>query len=227
MTPKRPNPFGHRGAWLAAALWGSASLTGAQAQAPDPTPLDTAEAPPIPAYGVRPEKPEKRPVSDTSPYQGLWLSRPPFGGPPDTTPPTWQLAITGDQLWMRDPAAGDLGERGKIKFLWEMDEGMSRRLRVSLTERVLNGAPAPDVEEIWEVSLSTGSVEGFSRAGVYFIRGPAEAAAPAYGIPPDVLIPKPNPTPKPVYGLPPSPRIKPERTPPTPPAPLYGVPPEY
>lgn len=201
MTPKRPSPFGHRGAWLAAALWGSASLTGAQAQEPSPPPLDTAEAPPIPAYGIRPQ-PQPQPVEDVRTYQGVWLSRPPFGGPPDIAPPTWQLAIIGDQLWMRDPAAADLGERGKITFLWELRDGTTRSVRVSLTERVLNGAPAPDAEETWSVSVGAAGVEDFMRGGVSFIRGPEEAVAPAYGLSPEVQ-PIPPPPPEPMYGVPP------------------------
>lgn len=207
MTPPKPTNSRGRSAWVAAALWGSASLS-AQAVAQDLLPLpstDTAEAPPVPAYGVRPQ-PEPRPVSEPALLQGLWLSQPPLGGtPPDPPRPVQHLSIDGERLYQRDPTSGRTGEQGKVTLLWEISEGTSRSIQVRLTERVIDGVAAPDVEERWDLTIYSDGSLSLMRGGVPFAPAPPPPPAPAYGIAPPIEEVKkpPKERPKPVYGGPP------------------------
>jgi hypothetical protein len=181
----------------------------AQAEEPTPQPpLDTAEAPPKPAYGISPDVDAPEPVSEevAAALQGVWLALPAAGDDPGQ--PVVQLSIMGELLYQRDPASDGAGERAKFKPMMQRSgDGGRVSVWVTLTERAVDGAEAPDVDEQWVLRFQGDGTRTLQRGGVAFGPGPKPVPAPAYGIAPpppvDVRPNKPQPVPKPVYGLPP------------------------
>lgn len=164
-SPTSPLPLrtlGRRGGVLALALWGSSAFNAAAQDPPviDPNaPIDTAESPPVDIYGGPPMRDEPSPIKRKPPARITKPDDAPWEYPSDLQG-DWDSAglatfsVHGSAYTFQQGRARD--EAGTLSIYPVIDLSAApnapRLLLVLLTDRLLNGVPAPDQEVIWFLS---------------------------------------------------------------------------